>query len=241
MPSNLRPEHQKILEEIRSAKGCSGKTRPCTQLGKGQAQPASTAGQGDVPDSVNGLPSRYDQARPDPSVGPPATASAADGPPTVRPTDGALHSQESELPARLQGGADLMKLLGFAAVYRHGLDIMLFYLIGLAYRRGAPSVRKVYEMLRKPPPEILADDLAVRIGKAIETWEHDKNTVEASSEELKSFDVPRKDLYATIPNLEFLLKAPLVRQLGAGLPFAGLTEVGEAFWQVVAEYLRSHL
>jgi hypothetical protein len=135
-----------------------------------------------------------------------------------------------------------MTLLGFAAVFSHGLDIMLFYLIGLAYRNGAWSMRKVEEKLKQePPPGYLAEDLAVKVRKAIDKCKEGWKASDMPKEDRKTFRVLKKDLYATIPNLENLLKAPLVVHLGGGMPFAGLTEVGGAFWEVVAEYLRAYL
>jgi len=126
---------------------------------------------------------------------------------------------EAGLLTRMQG-TDLMKYLGFVNLTEHSVEIRRYYLLGCAYHYNAHSVRQIVKKLDDPPPEFLADDLAVRVRKTI--------------------DVSKNDLFVTITRLEKLLNASLVIRLGEGLPFAGLNENGEAFWKMVAEYLREN-
>ncbi len=132
--------------------------------------------------------------------------------------------------AGLRQASDLMELLGYDDLTRHRDEIKIYYLIGCCYQQGARSARNIVEMLAALPPGLAADDLAGRVIRTLD-WK------------------PRQPKAITVPlnNLAKLLSehldtdVHLVSCVGDGFAFDGLTETGELFWRLVADYLRKYL
>jgi len=193
---------------------------------------------------------RYEQLGKDRSEQAPAGPVAANDPPASSsnhhvngpanpprpPTDGISAAGDAAV-ARFRG-TDLMKLLGFSAVTDHGVEIRLWYLVGCAYRCGAHSGRQIAQILAAPPPELLANDLAVRVRQGLLS---PRKMRSASISKEPSVGISKRKLFDAIAALEDLLGVSLVVRLGDNLPFPELTKAGEAFWKVVAAYLRDHL
>ena len=118
-----------------------------------------------------------------------------------------------------------MQLLGLKKVCNHIDAIFLFFLIGWAYHQGTrrPSHRRATPLTR--PPHCWPT-----------TW---RVEFEAIWREAPILCAIRK--LTTLLTDHLQTDVELVSYVGEGEAFAGLTEAGELFWRVVADYLRKNL
>jgi hypothetical protein len=159
----------------------------------------------------------------------PAQAANGSAKPTAGPT-GVPSAGEDAALARLRQATDLLAFLGSDKLAKHHGAIKLYYLIGCCYHEAARSARDIVQMLASPPPSLAADDLAARVMGGWTT----------PPKQAKAFTVPLNALTKMLgDHLE--ADVPLVTSAGEGFPFSGLTEAGELFWRLVAEFLQKYL